>query len=95
MTGLVLPRLRSRLRAPVRQFAFWSQPAGPPFTDFPLVRPVPSQVHYTSRHVPREIVRPQYADTGQVDTTNIPRSPVIWSDWEIAKVSILSPPAST
>ena len=44
MTGLVLPRLRSRLRAPVRQFAFWSQPAAPPFTDFPLVSPVPSPV---------------------------------------------------
>ena len=83
---LPLPRLGSRLRAPVRQFAFWSEPAGPPFTDFPLVTPLPSGVHYGPSIVPSHIVRPQYADTGQVDIANIPRSPVIWTDREIDKV---------
>ena len=88
MASLVLPvpRLWSRLRAPVRQFAFWSEPAGSPYTDFPLVTPQSSGGHYNPCIVPPHIVRPQYADTGQVDTRNIPKSPVIWTDREIDKV---------
>ena len=89
MTRLAAPLARpwSRLRAPVRLFGFWSQPARPPYTEFPLVTPVPSEHHYTSLSVPGHILRPQYADTGQVDRLTIPKSPVIWSQGEINKVT--------
>ena len=88
MASLVLPLPRQwyRLRAPVRQFAFWSEPACPPYLDFPLVTPMSSGLQYSPSIVPSHIVRPQYADTGQVDTRNIPKSPVIWTDREIDKV---------
>ena len=82
-----LPRLRSRLRAPVRQFAFWSPPAPPPYTEFPLVSPVATEHPYTAQSVPQHIARPQYADTGRVDQASIPKSPVIWSEYEISKVN--------
>ena len=47
---------------------------------------MPSGLQYSPSIVPSHIVRPQYADTGQVDTRNIPKSPVIWTDREIDKV---------
>ena len=70
----------------IRSLSFWSR-SPPPYTEFSLVSPVPSSTAYTPDIIPRHILRPPYAQTGQVDLKLIPKTPVLWSEIEIDKVS--------
>jgi len=69
----------------IRGLSFWSR-SSPPYTGFSLVQPSPSTNTYTQDIIPRHIVRPSYALTGQVDPITIPKAPVIWPELEIQKI---------
>ena len=70
----------------MRGLSFWSR-SSPPYTEFSLVHPVPSSTAYSPDIIPRHILRPAYATTGQVLTELIPAQPVIWSEQQVDKVS--------
>eukprot|EP00090_Calanus_glacialis_P003732 TRINITY_DN12762_c0_g1_i1.p1 TRINITY_DN12762_c0_g1~~TRINITY_DN12762_c0_g1_i1.p1 ORF type:complete len:314 (+),score=78.91 TRINITY_DN12762_c0_g1_i1:64-1005(+) len=69
----------------IRSLSFWSR-SPPPYTEFSLVSPVPSSTAYNPDIIPRHILRPPYAQTGQVDPKLIPKTPVLWSTLEIDKI---------
>ena len=48
---------------------------------------MPSTTAYSPDIIPRHILRPAYATTGQVLTELIPAQPVIWSEQQVDKVS--------
>jgi len=50
------------------------------------VHPVPSTTAYSPDIIPRHILRPAYATTGQVLTELIPAQPVIWSEQQVDKI---------
>jgi len=69
----------------IRSLSFWSR-SKPPFESFSLVMPVPSSTMYKLDFIPSHVKKPSYAESGQVDPALIPKSPVIWSQNEVAKI---------
>ena len=68
------------LRPVQRCLSFWSW-SKPPEADFELVKPAPQLLDpFPIEEIPKRIPLPPYALTGEVDSSLIPKTAVIWDD---------------
>ena len=70
------------LRPAQRSLSFWSW-SKPPKADFELVKPAPQLLDpFPIEQIPKRILLPPYALTGEVDLSLVPKTAVIWEDSE-------------
>ena len=87
--SLLLPRPSLLLFPPCllrRSFSFWAWSKPPPVS-FSLVLPTAQAVEsFRVSDIPPHIARPQYAASGLVEPSSVPKTAVIWSESEVLAI---------